>query len=213
MIYAKPTLYRGILFRSRLEARWAVLMDSIGIKFEYEAKQFQLEDGQYLPDFWLPDIGAWLELKPGTVTGPTIDERRKAQAVSDIDHKPCFIACGFPDASRSTSIYLFLPGLKNPAITSIQCMVGFIGLVDQDYFYATALAAKNRIDCLSSMSDIVFIYLLENGIVDRYRHNREIQREPREDFGFGLPQLKSVKDVILFASNEVFGNIQCLKSA
>lgn len=30
------TRYKGYLFRSRLEARWAVFLDSLGITWEYE---------------------------------------------------------------------------------------------------------------------------------------------------------------------------------
>lgn len=46
------TNYKGCRFRSRLEARWAVFFDSIGLKWEYEPEGFVLEDGTcYLPDF------------------------------------------------------------------------------------------------------------------------------------------------------------------
>lgn len=46
------TLYHGYRFRSRLEARWAVFFDSLGVKYEYEPEGFQLPDGSmYLPDF------------------------------------------------------------------------------------------------------------------------------------------------------------------
>lgn len=46
------TLYNGYRFRSRLEARWAVFLDSLGVKYEYEPEGFELPDGtRYLPDF------------------------------------------------------------------------------------------------------------------------------------------------------------------
>lgn len=46
------TLYHGYRFRSRLEARWAVFLDSLGVKYEYEPEGFRLPDGSmYLPDF------------------------------------------------------------------------------------------------------------------------------------------------------------------
>lgn len=48
-IKAKPTLYKGIEFRSRLEARWAAFFDLLGWKWEYEPCDF---DGWY-PDFVL----------------------------------------------------------------------------------------------------------------------------------------------------------------
>lgn len=46
------TVYNGYRFRSRLEARWAVFFDAMGIKYEYEPEGFEFEDGtKYLPDF------------------------------------------------------------------------------------------------------------------------------------------------------------------
>lgn len=46
------THYNGYRFRSRLEARWAVFFDSLGVEYEYEPEGFELDDGtRYLPDF------------------------------------------------------------------------------------------------------------------------------------------------------------------
>ena len=79
-----PTKYKGIEFRSRLEARWAVFWNTLAIKYFYEYEEFQLSSGQYLPDFWLPEIedyyapdleddwrevqGVWIELKGRELT-------------------------------------------------------------------------------------------------------------------------------------------------
>jgi len=51
-IVAKPTRYRGITFRSRLEARWASFFDLTGWRWEYEP----LDLAGWIPDFAL--IGA-----------------------------------------------------------------------------------------------------------------------------------------------------------
>lgn len=52
------TLYKNRLFRSRLEARWAVFFDALGIEWEYEKEGYDLGvAGWYLPDFWLPTLG------------------------------------------------------------------------------------------------------------------------------------------------------------
>ena len=54
---AIETEYKGYLFRSRLEARWAVFFDACGVKWEYEPEGFDLGDGlYYLPDFLLHDV-------------------------------------------------------------------------------------------------------------------------------------------------------------
>jgi hypothetical protein len=50
------TLYKGVLFRSRTEARWAVFFDEMSIKWVYEYEGYDLGNnlGFYLPDFFLP---------------------------------------------------------------------------------------------------------------------------------------------------------------
>lgn len=65
-IKAIETRYRGYRFRSRLEARWAVFFDRVGVKWEYEPQGFDLGPGlgPYLPDFWLPEYRHWVEVKP-----------------------------------------------------------------------------------------------------------------------------------------------------
>ena len=64
-IKAINTRYKGYRFRSRLEARWAVFFDSLGLKWEYEPEGFELgEAGWYLPDFYLPELNCWAEVKP-----------------------------------------------------------------------------------------------------------------------------------------------------
>lgn len=64
-IKAIETAYKGYRFRSRLEARWGVFLDNLGVKWEYEPEGFNLaEAGWYLPDFWLPQYGWWVEIKP-----------------------------------------------------------------------------------------------------------------------------------------------------
>lgn len=59
------TEYNGYLFRSKLEAQWAVVFDSLGIRYEYEPEGFELEDGtRYLPDFYFPEQDTYGEVKP-----------------------------------------------------------------------------------------------------------------------------------------------------
>ena len=63
-IKAIDTFYRGILYRSRLEARWAVFFHKLNLKFEYEAEGYQLPSGWYLPDFFIHDWDCFIEIKP-----------------------------------------------------------------------------------------------------------------------------------------------------
>lgn len=63
-IKAIETQYKGYRFRSRLEARWAVFFDALGIEWEYEPEGYDLgEAGWYLPDFWFPQFQVWGEVK------------------------------------------------------------------------------------------------------------------------------------------------------
>lgn len=64
MMKAIRTEYKGILFRSKLEAQWAKFMDSIQMPWIYEPDGFEFSDGtRYLPDFYLPDSKQWFEVK------------------------------------------------------------------------------------------------------------------------------------------------------
>lgn len=66
MITAIQTRYAGCHFRSRLEARWAVLFDNLGIEWEYEPQGYLVGPGRraYLPDFYFPATKTWVEVKP-----------------------------------------------------------------------------------------------------------------------------------------------------
>lgn len=63
-IKAIETEYAGCRFRSRLEARWAVFFDHLGIRWEYEPEGLDIDGVRYLPDFRLPEVdGLYVEVK------------------------------------------------------------------------------------------------------------------------------------------------------
>ena len=63
-IRAIETKYQGYRFRSRLEARWAVFFSALHTEWDYEPEGYDLgKAGWYLPDFWLPDMGVFVEIK------------------------------------------------------------------------------------------------------------------------------------------------------
>lgn len=63
--FAIQTVYKGYKFRSRLEARWALFFDAMKFQWDYEPEGFDLgATGWYLPDFYLHDFSAWVEIKP-----------------------------------------------------------------------------------------------------------------------------------------------------
>jgi hypothetical protein len=61
------THYDGNMFRSRHEARFAFLLNQLGVRYEYEGSTFDMKTGvnqRYTPDFFLPELHMWVELKP-----------------------------------------------------------------------------------------------------------------------------------------------------
>lgn len=98
-IKAIETSYKGYRFRSRLEARWAVFFDYLGIKYEYEPEGFELPGGQrYLPDFFLPKfnhadgLGMYVEVKPTTES-----DFSKPRALVEATGREVLLAVGPPD--------------------------------------------------------------------------------------------------------------------
>lgn len=88
------TKYKGYRFRSRLEARWAVFFDALGVEYEYEPEGFKLPNGKvYLPDFRLKCWGCrgshsletpfdlYVEVK-GVMT---LEDAQKIWAFSNLD--------------------------------------------------------------------------------------------------------------------------------
>lgn len=94
-ISAIPTHYAGCYFRSRLEARWAVFFDALGIEWEYEPEGFATSIGNYLPDFRIrvPDDGYpyWFEVKPPRAS---LDDRHRVLCVETA--MPLIVAQGLP---------------------------------------------------------------------------------------------------------------------
>lgn len=90
---AIETQYAGCRFRSRLEARWAVFLDALDVTWRYEMEGFDLDDLWYLPDFWLPDLGFWVEVKP---VDPSEPEMTKARRLAQHTGKPVLMVVDVP---------------------------------------------------------------------------------------------------------------------
>jgi hypothetical protein len=85
-IKAKPTLYKGNKYRSKLEARWACFFDLIGFQYEYEPCEF---DG-WTPDFIVYGSGGrviYFEVKPfidDTIIEDYLKRLRKLQLKANV---------------------------------------------------------------------------------------------------------------------------------
>jgi hypothetical protein len=100
-IKAIETRYAGYRFRSRIEARWAVFFDALGVVWEYEKEGFNLDGEYYLPDFWLPEQECWIEVKGQQ---PTEREGALAYALSYVTKNPVYIFWGdIPDPATGES--------------------------------------------------------------------------------------------------------------
>lgn len=61
---AVDTVYGGVRYHSKRQAQWAVFLDSLGILHSYRPRSFKMgRSTPYTPDFWLPELNAWLEVK------------------------------------------------------------------------------------------------------------------------------------------------------
>lgn len=87
----KETYAHGIIFRSKLESKWAKLFFAAGIDFIYEPETFWNDGIGYCPDFYLPECGLYLEVKPGEISEK---EAEKAKSIN----KPIMFLCGYPRA-------------------------------------------------------------------------------------------------------------------
>lgn len=82
-VYYKSFCNGKVLFRSKLEARWALFFDLIREPWLYEPKSFILENGMvYVPDFYLMNIG-WVEIKPSRSLLAESAEKIKSFIISD----------------------------------------------------------------------------------------------------------------------------------
>ena len=112
-VRAIETEYKGYRFRSRLESRWAVFFDALGIRYEYEQEGFELPSGmRYLPDFFLPDIkgGIYVEVKG------QMDDSSYLKIVEFWEHgnAPLYVLGGIPtqDELDSDDMYGYVDRYK-----------------------------------------------------------------------------------------------------
>lgn len=103
-IDAKPVRYRGVDFRSTLEADWAATLDHYHIEWRYEPALLTLKSGErYLPDFWLPALGSLIEVK-----GTGVPRAHKpAQFAEEVIAENGIVLIGLEPHRRSLVPYLW----------------------------------------------------------------------------------------------------------
>lgn len=87
MIKSINTHYDGHYFRSRLEARWAAFFVKAGIQYTYEPEGVVLPNGEcYLPDFYLPLLNCYAEVKPGLRMNEWDEQDLKKATIQHCDY-------------------------------------------------------------------------------------------------------------------------------
>lgn len=77
-ISAIPTTYKGVEMRSRSEAKFARWCDRHRVKWLYEPEGYDLDGVWYVPDFYLPELRRFVEVKPLTFAAETHKIKRMA---------------------------------------------------------------------------------------------------------------------------------------
>ena len=97
-------------FNGTLSARGGKLATQFCPRASYPCTSTKKEPGwrravNTLPDFWLPSLGLWLEVKSEL---PTPKETYKCHCLADETHQKVVIACGNP--ASNTMLGCFSPG-------------------------------------------------------------------------------------------------------
>jgi hypothetical protein len=103
---AIQTHYAGHVFRSRLEARWAVFFDALKVEWKYEEQGYEVAGQRYLPDFFLPSLNAWCEVK-GDPNGLQKDFTRMATILGPDSPLP-----GWIEGSSSIIVFGHVPRVE-----------------------------------------------------------------------------------------------------
>ena len=155
-IKAIETRYKGYRFRSRLEARWAVFFDALGLDWEYEAEGYELSDGtRYLPDFKMTDtdqLWSFVEIKPlVSWTEGTLDDdlTRTMQFATDMN-TGVFVCHGDPMEHKTTYLMeagpIFVDGESQASPWNYHMPFGkdgdYINRSDWDVIYRARLKAR-----------------------------------------------------------------------
>jgi hypothetical protein len=134
--YPQPieTEYNGYRFRSRREARWAVFLDHVHFRYEYEVEGFNLDGTRYLPDFYLPgdDRGwraSWVEIKPGVPDAGTAEKARRLKVATG---ENVYVFGGdiwTPDVEtyEGAFVLMFDTGAEAEAPPEVGCWAGCLG--------------------------------------------------------------------------------------
>lgn len=74
--------HRGYEMRSQSEVMWARFMDALRVRWVYEPEVIDTRHGWYLPDFYLPACGMYLEIKGPYPSKEEVEKAADAQSAT-----------------------------------------------------------------------------------------------------------------------------------
>jgi hypothetical protein len=135
-IRAIPTLFHGVQYKSRLEAKFARLLQLLNVRFVYEPmRHVKSGGGTYTIDFFLPEQQLYVELKPKR---PHLEEEQRCEDMS---------AQGFRVALMYGSC-LYKPPYRSEL---------WQGRSHRDYAHHDALRGMCWVDGVKLVGDTVFV--------------------------------------------------------
>jgi hypothetical protein len=110
MFWSIETPYNGTMYRSRTEARYALMFECADIDFQYEPDGYEFEERgrKYIPDFWVPSWNSFLEVKPDSfrlIPGDWSDERCKCEVLNEATNRDVLLAAGSPSLSLRLNLF------------------------------------------------------------------------------------------------------------
>lgn len=164
------TIYKGYRFRSRLEARWAVFFDELGVDYEYELEGYELEDGtRYLPDFYIPKEKLFVEIK-----GEYPNQKYKNILVNfteSID-KALLLICGTP-GKQTMELYCYdSKGFSSGGVGWNDLPINFQYMIKSQRTYSTLNYEHSLDDFLQKTitDEPIYRYALDRARQARFEH-------------------------------------------
>lgn len=186
------TVYNGYRFRSRLEARWAVFFDALGIEYEYEPEGFNKNNTYYLPDFYLPSFGVYFEVKRKGL--PKSEKKKIGEMIKGLCDGGGFaelVAFGDPEDDDLT-IFCQEVDDGGGGNYSAEVVIGVHPLKKQPYLlsYNDRRERTFLVSWCSDVDDDISMvtceygeYKYEDFINDRVKNARLISRQARFEYG------------------------------
>ena len=192
------TIYNGYRFRSRLEARWAVFFDTLGVKYEYEKEGFDMDGVWYLPDFYLPDYSCWVEIKGCEKQYISKKEMNKINRF--ITKKKFWLICGSPDSQNNSEtepsyeVYVSICGWFKK-INKFEYWEG-VEVGDSKEDYLSWVDDLDIVDEKITLNDIKKIETIDNSLL--YQYAQECLDTEYGVYNFNKETTVSIKDIKLF---------------